>query len=343
MKKNITKHSSLQLLLKNISAGRKALWNRILILCGSALALYQFISTLMEQKNIANLLASIPYFDQYINPVISNVLYYLAAAIIIAFLRQSSFTSYSKKVKGTDIEIGVKVGNIFNTSDGIIVPSNNTFIHDVNIIGTKSIQAQIAQKCQDGVFTSEIPVEEQLSRFLNTNQQLTDQKISLTPIVIDGKSYEQYEYGSVVPITLNEGKKVKNFYFLSMSMINLPQIPVTSDMDLAKSITAMWKNVNDLATETSISAPVIATGAAHFFDIPAEVVARYILKSFANYACSKNVRINKFTLIINPNDYLANKYDLEQLHTFIDYLCDFPYNETEIIKEHQQNKLQNNG
>lgn len=339
MKEKSVKTTSASIWLKNISAGRKVLWNRILIFCGSALALYQFITLIMEQEAVSNLLDTVPYFNQYAAPVLNNILVYLAVAIVFAFLKQSSFTNYSKKIKGTDIEIGVKIGNIFDCKGGIIVPSNNTFIHDTDIIGTKSIQAQIAFKCADGTYTSDTPVEEQIRHALNSNQRLIDAKISVLPIYINGKTYGQYQYGTVVPVTVNAKKRVKHFYFLAMSKIDNPQIPITSDMELSSSIETMWQNVNELTTETSVVSPVIATGAARFFEIPAEVIARYILKTFANYACSKNVRINQFTLIINPNDYLANKYDIQHLHQYIDYLCDFPHNETEIIKTLEEEKL----
>lgn len=332
------KKSSSSLFFKSISAGRKTLWSRILVFSGTAIAVFQFIDTVSQQKTVNSILTSFPVYNTYIKPVFGNVAYYIIAAVLLALIRHSSFTNYSKKIKGTDIKIGVKVGDIFQFKGGIIVPSNTTFINDTEIIGDKSIQAQIVRKCNSGEFSSEISVEDQLSHQLMGNNQLSDARTSTEPIELNGREYDQYEYGTLVPVTLNTAKATKNFYYLSMSKINNPKIPVTSDLDLSESIDKMWKNANDFVSDSSLASPVIATGAAKFFEIPAEVIARYILKSFANYACSKNARINDFTLIINPNDYLEDKYNLEELHNFIDYLCKFPKNETELIKDLQSKK-----
>lgn len=335
------KKKSTPIIIKNFSAGRKTLRKNIILYGGSAIALFQFLDFLLERPSISNLVKSLPYYSTYIEPVISNILYYLIAAVVIAALKQSSFTNYSKKIKGKDIKIGVRVGDIFKSSDGIIVPSNNMFLHsqredNVPLIGERSIQAQIAQKCKSKKYTSDLSIDNQITLQLNNTPSLFAAKLPLPPVEIGDEKKYKYEYGTIVPIKVREGKKnEKHFYFLAMSEIKSANNPKTTDADLTKSIENMWKNINEVATDDSYTCPVLATGAAKHFNTPAEIIARFILKSFANYAVSPNARIKEFTLIIRPDDYSNNVYDLDELHNFVDYLCKFPSNETELIKDQQ--------
>ena len=225
------------------------------------------------------------------------------------------------------------MGDIFRAPGGIIVPSNNTFVNDTEVIGDKSIQAQIAQKCQSGEYTGSESVEEQLSRHLQN--ELSCAQISFEPIELNGNEYHQYEYGTLVPVTLQSKKANKNFYYLSMSRIDNPKVPNTTKLDLSESIVKMWKSTRKIVSDSSLASPVLATGSAKMYEVRAEVIARFILKSFVNYACSEGVSINDFTLYIHPKDYLSDVYNLEELHDFIDYLCKFPDDETELIKNPQ--------
>ena len=215
------------------------------------------------------------------------------------------------------------MGDIFRAPGGIIVPSNNTFVNDTEVIGDKSIQAQIAQKCQSGEYTGSESVEEQLSRHLQN--ELSCAQISFEPIELNGNEYHQYEYGTLVPVTLQSKKANKNFYYLSMSRIDNPKVPNTTKLDLSESIVKMWKSTRKIVSDSSLASPVLATGSAKMYEVRAEVIARFILKSFYGAGAGST-----------GQGFAAATFPHPEFHgVLIDYLCKFPDDETELIKNPQ--------
>ncbi len=311
--------------LKNFAAGRKALFKRILLYGGSAIAFYEAVNIIINESNASTILSQYPVYQKFIYPVLNNLFIYIAVAVLLALIAQKSFSSYSKKITNTDISIHLRVGDIFANDGGIIVPSNNLFAHDEKIIGSKSIQYQLSSKCSSGEYNCDKTVQEQIQAALDT-PEFKNAVLPLDPQVLCGDSYEVYPYGMIIPVTVRKKKKEKHFYLLSMSEIKSEGKPYVNNKYLMLSIDSMWKYIqkNRLADNTLI-VPVMGTGAANMTEKPKHIIAKYIIKTFADNA--SHLGIKNFVLSIYPNDYLNDEIDMDELRSYVDYVCRFPDSE----------------
>ena len=315
--------------LKNFSAGRKALGKRILVYIGSAVAAAQVVQLLVEgiQHFINPKMLPDGFIIPYYNTLSSAALVIPAVivAVILAFIKQLNYSSYSNKIKNTNITINLEVGDILTSKDDTIIPCNNIFAYNLDIIGNKSIQAQLTKSIKCKGMSGEEFIGQQVDKALNT-QEFKDARLMDEPQIFDGKKYHHYPYGLILPIKHSKKKKDKKFYLLAMSSIVDKGKPTVDHDTLIKSIDSMFGNIQkNKLTGENLAMPVMGTGAAKMLEKPKQIVARYILKRFAQTAstsCIKNL-----TLYIYPDDYLKDEIDIEELRDYIDFLCRYPENE----------------
>lgn len=313
----------LKICFKNFTAGGKALIKRILLYCATAIAAFEIISLAIESDSFASVLSGIPYFEQYISPLLGNILVYIGIAVLAAVIMQFSFASYTREVEGLDTKISLKIGDIFDCDDGcIIIPSNNMFANDTDIIGRTSIQNQLSERIAAKRYKADVSIEEQIKSALDS-EEFRNSKLSISPRTFGERSYEFYPYGKIVPLKLKRRGKDRHFYLLSMSEIKADSTPVVSKEELLASIDEMWNYIrsNRLANSTVVL-PVMGTGAARMYDEPAQTIAKYLIKSFITN--HRNLGIDHFILSIYPGDYLNNRIKIDELREYVDYVCKFP-------------------
>ena len=315
--------------LKNFAAGRKALGKRILVYGGTAIAVCEFVQMLAGavQKPLDISLgegkAEIPFYD-----VISSsamVVPCLLVALILAFAAQSGYSSYSRRISGTDIEIGVEVGEIFKCRGNIVVPCNNLFAYDDEIIGSTSIQHQLNERCTTKTRSGSDIIGEQIEKAL-ADESIACSALPNVTQELCGRQYKIYPFGTIVPIRVKLGKKERDFSFVAMSEILDAGKPGVDNKVLLSSIDNMWEQIKrDKIAGDTLVIPIMGTGAAGMVEKPKQVISRYIIKTFADDA--QKLHIRKLVLCVYPRDYLEDKVDMEKLRKYIDYLCEFPDSE----------------
>ena len=77
--------NKLRIFLKNFTAGRKALFKRMGILLGSALAVFEVVQVLLQDDSIAQLCGNIGIFGISLKSILTNVFVYLAIGAVVAF------------------------------------------------------------------------------------------------------------------------------------------------------------------------------------------------------------------------------------------------------------------
>jgi len=75
-----------QVWFKNFAAGRKNLLKNILFYCGSALAVYEIMTTVLHQQAIIDLISKSAFCLKYVYPVLDSALFYLGLAVVFAIL-----------------------------------------------------------------------------------------------------------------------------------------------------------------------------------------------------------------------------------------------------------------
>jgi len=138
-----------------------------------------------------------------------------------------------------------------------------------------------------------------------------------------GEQYDMYPFGTLLPVRMMKGRKQKTFYLVAMSKFISEGKPTVSHKELIDSIDNMWFNIRrDRIDGDTLVVPVLGTGAAKLTEKPLHIIAKYILKSFADNA--SELGIKKLVLCIYPGDYVDDRIDMDELRTYVDYLCRFP-------------------
>ncbi len=319
--------NNLKIFLKNFTAGRKALFKRMGIYLGSALAVFETANILLEDGTVADFCADISVCGIDLRSVLTNVFVYLVTGAVIALLRQGSFAHYCMNIIGTDIKIEIAMADIFSNKGEIVVPCNTTFSGRREVIGGRSIQSQMTERLRlpkdiadssgrnDEYFES---VAEQALKRPECRNRLVGRQKELA-----GKLYDVYEYGTMASVTMPVDGKPRSIILLAVAEMLEPDKPKTDGQHLMKSIDEMWEQIAVSRTrEKTLVVPIMGTGSAGITDKPQQTVARYILRTFADNAAG--LGISKLILSVYPQDYLDDKINLEELRCYADYLCRFP-------------------
>ena len=319
--------SNIKVFFKNFTAGRKALFKRMVIYLGSALAVFEAANIFLEDGSVAQWCESVSLGGISLKSLFTNVFVYLGAGVIIALLRQSSFAHYCMNIVGTDVKIEISMSDIFSNRGEIVIPCNTTFSGRKEVIGGRSIQTQMTERIL-------LPKEESISA--GSNDVLFEQTVAEAlrrpecqarrlpgQKELAGKLYDIYEYGTMVPVSFPVDGKPRNVILLAVAEMLEPDKPKTDGQHLMKSIDDMWEQIAKCRIrEQTLVVPILGTGSAGITDKPQQTVARYILRTFADNAARLGIR--KLVLSVYPQDYLDNKINLEELRCYADYLCRFP-------------------
>ena len=318
--------SNFKIFLKNFTAGRKVLFKRMAIYLASALAVFEAANIFLEDGTVAQWCESVSVGSVSLKSLLTNVFLYLGVGMIIALLRQNSFTRYSMNIVGTDVKMEITLGDIFSNKGEIIIPFNTTFSGSKQVIFGRSIQTQMTERLRltdeaaSGMTNDEYletVTREALSGSDFAKRRLEGQK------TLAGRTYDIYEYGTMVPLTLPVDSKPTNVILLAVAEMIAPDKPKTDGAHLMKSIDDMWKQIaRNKIREQTLVVPILGTGSAGITDKPQQTVARYILRTFADNA--HLLGIKKLILSVYPQDYLDDKINLEELRCYADYLCRFP-------------------
>lgn len=319
-----------RIFLKNFTAGRKALFKRMGIFLGTALAVFEVVNIFLEDSKIGDFCAHTNIWGVNVKALLTNVLVYLAVGAVLAIIRQGSFAHYSANIVGTDVKIEISMADIFSNKGEIVVPCNTTFAGNLNVIGGKSIQSQMTDRLKlpkDSTLSHGEYVEQEVNTALTRpeceRRRLPDQRS------LAGKPYNEYSYGTMACVTLPIDGKLRNVILLAVAQMVEPHKPKTDGAHLMKSIDNMWEQIAENRTrEKTLVVPIMGTGSAGITDKPQQTVARYILRTFADNAA--RLGINKLILSVYPQDYLDNKINLEELRAYADYLCRFPDSDFDI-------------
>ena len=318
--------SNIKVFFKNFTAGRKALFKRMGIYLASSLAVFEAANIFLEDGDVARWCEGVSLGGITLKSVLTNVFLYLGVGAFIALLRQSSFAHFNTNIVGTDVKIEIALGDIFSNKGEIVIPCNTTFSGSRSVIYGRSIQTQMTDLlCPPADTAAEMPNDEYLESVTREALQRPDcQKRRLEgQKTLAGRTYDIYEYGTMVPLTLPLRGKPQNVILLAVAEMLEPNKPKTNGQLLMKSINDMWKQIaQNKIREQTLVVPILGTGSAGITDKPQQTVARYILRTFADNAHRLGIR--KLILSVYTQDYLDDKIDMEELRCYADYLCRFP-------------------
>ncbi|MBQ6569777.1 MAG: hypothetical protein IJL87_05935 [Clostridia bacterium] len=317
------KFKKLRIFFKNFAAGRKALFAKIGVSIGTALVFKQLILWIADSKSLCDVLKNTQWGWINLYELLTQPWLYLAIALLSALLSQSSFSHFSKKIRNTDCWIDISMADIFENKGQILIPCNNIFFERLPYVGKNSIQAQLIKRMSKR--KRKETTQDQLGEMISKELSKPDYKeceIEGKKQELGGEQYQVYEYGTIVPLSVKVDKKDRDILLSAMSEITEQGVSTIDSETLLQNIDKMWDYIAAHHTgDDTLVVPIMGTGSTRV-PMPKQVVARYILYTFAERSAELGIR--KLILSVYPNDYLSDNINLEELRTYANFLCKFP-------------------
>lgn len=283
-----------------------ATWSfwRYALLSGSALAkLLATVGALYLFMEILDFL-SIYTKDKYSSYAIIPMIVIAALYVVIS---RRPITRVSYKVPGKDYVVEVRVGDIFEGTNDVIISSNTTF--DTNmangLIATESLQGQVA------------------TRFFQSNTDEIDRQLTAELAQVagthranaPGKDVE-YPIGTVARVRAHG----RIFYFVAMSRLNDQGTATATPRDVEDALSSLWAFIITHGELRDLSIPLMGTGRGRT-GTPRKKMVERIAQSFVDGSQNQTFS-NKLSIIVRPEDaenfgvnlYQIRDYLVQSLH-----------------------------
>lgn len=229
-------------------------------------------------------------------------------AICWVVVRRRPITRFIYKVPGKDFSIEVKIGDLFDGDNDVVVSTNTTFDTDMasGLIDTDSVQGQVA------------------TRFFNANTAEIDRQLAADLAAVQGTpranapgKQMEYPIGTVARVKGHS----RTFYFVAMSQLNAQGTASATARDIEDALEATWTFVRTHGSVRGLSIPLIGTGRGRTGVQRKKMVER-IAQSFTD-GSSNQVFSSRLSIVIRSQDaenfavnlYQIRDYLIQALHT----------------------------
>ncbi|HWW63349.1 MAG TPA: macro domain-containing protein [Sphingomonadaceae bacterium] len=222
--------------------------------------------------------------------------------VIYAFLNKRPIRQFIHRIPGTDLSIEVKIGDLFDGSNDVIVSTNTTFDTDMasGLIDTDSIQGQVATK------------------FFNANTDEIDRQLDVDLAHVHGDERAdapgkkiEYPIGTVARVKSHN----RTFYFVAMSRLNNQGNAKATLREIEDALDATWAFIAESGELRDISIPLMGTGRGRT-GIPRRKMVERIAQSFAD-GSRKKAFSNKLSIFIRLEDADRSEVNLYQIRDYL--------------------------
>ena len=269
--------------------------------------IFSVFGILVIIDKVINLMFNVEAFHIFLSEY--NI--FISIGIVLwALYHKRPLLSKTFYLENSDVKLTLKVGNILEENGAIVIPTNTTFdtLMEDEFISKNSVQGQFQNKY-----------------FLNNLKSLDLLLIAgientCIPKTLERRNSKtnQYDIGTVSKINVKD----QHIYFLATSDINENGKPINGSFStLQCALESFWNEVNERGNLENIAFPIIGSGKgglkASREDIVKEIVFSFIV-ACRNFKLSENLLI-----YIHPSDLTNNRFDLEYMYEYFDYMCKF--------------------
>lgn len=233
---------------------------------------------------------------------------FLIAGLVISFIISLPKLSFKYKLNNRDIEIELRIGDVFAYPGAIIVGTNTTFDTKVSrqLISEKSIQAQFMRT----YYGDETQLDTELSAGLSNvkYENLTNKKM--------GKK-QKYPMGTVVRLNPKE----RTAYFVAIADINDHGVASSTFENLKEALANLWSYIGQKGLKEDIIVPVLGSGFSRLKQSREEIIREIIISFIAS--CSEAAFCDKLTIVLNAEDVDRYKIDINELDQYLNYKCKY--------------------
>ena len=232
---------------------------------------------------------------------------FLVIGILVTFWRTLPKTCFSCRLKGRDVEIEVRIADMFSLEGAFVVGSNTSFDTDASLISERSVQGQFTKRFYDSV--------------AHLDGDLTSALEDLDPIKVTtlkkGK-HSVYEVGTTVHVIA----KRRRAYFVGLATMSNDGIARATFDDLQNTLPVLWNYILTKGGDIGpLVMPVIGSGFSRLTELR-ETIIREIVDSFVA-ACSNSRPTEKLTIVIPYKDFYSCEVDFLELEHYVQHKCKY--------------------
>lgn len=281
------------------------LWARGRQLCGHAFRVLGATWIVVLILNV--FLGDYLWFDDAERWIVTAI---LIVAGIYGFQKSRPVRAVRGTLRGTDIQIRVKIGDIFAEEGAIIVSTNTTFdtSMDDGTISPESVQGQYTIK----YFSSRI---KELDRLLEHALGSVD--------VLEYRTGEEkpygkrkvYPLGTVVPVHAGERKA----YFYAMAHLNRARRAQIDTREFLDALPRLWNGIRYQSGIDDLLCPLLGAGFggvnAKRIELLGEIVRSFIAAS------QEGKLADNLTIVVRPEDVRQGTIDVEEVGRLLEQEC----------------------
>lgn len=278
-------------------------WRYALFSAGAVARIFATVGILYLFMEILDFLG-IYTKDQYSRYAIIPMLLFAVGYVVVT---RRPITKVAYKLPNKDYLIEVRIGDVFDGSNDVIVSTNTTFDTSMadGLIATDSLQGQVA------------------TRFFQSNTEEIDKQLQgeLVDVPAEerpdapGKKLE-YPIGTVARVRSHG----RIFYFVAMSRLNANGTASSSLRDVEDALDKLWAFVVSHGELRNLSVPLMGTGRGRT-GYPRKKMVERIAQSFADGSKDK-IFSNRLSIVVRPEDaenfgvnlYEIRDYLVQSLH-----------------------------
>lgn len=226
----------------------------------------------------------------------------VCVSLVLAVAKNIPRTSLSRSFSSPDYTIEIKVGNLFDQPEHLVIGLNDVFDTELGeIIKQSSVQGQFLDRIYSGDRARlDTEIDEALQPMRDKAQEDLDKK--------RGKRW-RYPIGTTLVLGV-EGRR----HFLCAYGRMGSDLRVKSTVDyIWLSLTKLWQQVRLRGHGKGVSIPIIGSDLART-GLSRMALAKLIMFSFA-IATKEGFVANRLTVMIRPEDF--NSVDLAELQDFL--------------------------
>lgn len=216
-------------------------------------------------------------------------------------------------IKDKDIKIKLVIGDIFKQKGDIVIATNSTFdtTFKGDFISNKSIQGQLATKFYDKLDYLDSDIDKALEGY------------EVKEVLCRTKSKNnRYEIGTTIKLFHNNFKT----YWVALADVNEYGKPSSNFHNVQVGLESLWNYLSLNGHMDRLVMPIIGSGRSAVNE-SREKILKEIIYSFVTYSNEKKLT-EELVICIYYRDFIDKKIDLDMIAKFLEYNCEFRYENT---------------
>lgn len=231
----------------------------------------------------------------------------LIAAVVAVRPRMSVLCHFDKR----DLDIEVRLGDMFSVEGDYVVSTNTTFDTSVEggLISPLSVQGQFTRRFYVNVGRLDADIERAL-------QEAAGKSISVSP----PRKTRRYPVGTVAKISVESATPRRGgfAYLIAIDEIDSSGTLESSFEMLHAALSSLWVYVNEQGGAGRVVTGLLGSGHARV-PVSQERILREMIDSFI--ACSAQRKVcDRLTIVVRPGDYLRNRLSLTRMSRYLDHV-----------------------